>query len=691
MKQFIVLFLFLSPAFVVGQTQHDKLDSLHQVLKNASNDTLRMDAYTQLVYHYSGIDQDSALYYITLGIPIAQKLQLRLNEAAFLQMWGFLIAWTRYQQSFELLTSALKIAEDQNSEKNVWHLPPGQTPHIARLIELGWIHLALSHLHGNTGSVDKKRSSALLAMRFAELARDTILLKQSYYGLGESYYALNKMDSALIYQMEALGLVTKASTADDGWILYAIGLIHLKNGKFELAKANLRKGLNILDSYNSVAGIGDASLGLSELYHILEKSDSCRLYADKAVQALKKQGKTMGLAIAYNTLSSAYALQGNADSAFTYFKLSSRLRDSLYSIEKKDLLAYQNTGFDEQIKLKALEDEKIQIQTKIRTWAMLSGLAVFMLIALLLFRNNRHRKKANESLQKQKEEIAIQKENVEETLVKLKSTQAQLIHFEKMASLGELTAGIAHEIQNPMNFVNNFSDLNKELLLELVEEANKGNLAEVRALANDVVNNEEKINHHGKRAEAIVKGMLQHSRSSTVSKELTDVNALAGEFFRLAYHGIRAKDKTFSATMTTDFDPSLNVVNIIPQDIGRLILNLVNNAFYAVNEKRAARSAGNGDTLSAYEPTVSISTKKVNAGSDNHLIEIKISDNGNGIPQKVLDKIFQPFFTTKPTGQGTGLGLSLSYDIVKAHGGELKVETVEGKGSVFTIQLPAAI
>jgi signal transduction histidine kinase len=250
-----------------------------------------------------------------------------------------------------------------------------------------------------------------------------------------------------------------------------------------------------------------------------------------------------------------------------------------------------------------------------------------------------------------------------------------------MASLGELTAGIAHEIQNPLNFVNNFSEVSGELISEMVEEVDKGNYEEVKAIADDLKQNLEKINHHGKRAGDIVKGMLQHSRSSNSVKEPTNINGLADEYLRLAYHGLRAKDKTFNATMKTDFDESIGSINIIPQDIGRVILNLITNAFYVVNEK--ALSAVATPTAAKYEPTVSVSTKKL---SDK--IEVTVKDNGNGIPEKVLDKIFQPFFTTKPTGQGTGLGLSLSYDIVKAHGGELKVETNKGEGSKFIIQLP---
>lgn len=273
-------------------------------------------------------------------------------------------------------------------------------------------------------------------------------------------------------------------------------------------------------------------------------------------------------------------------------------------------------------------------------------------------------------------ELSEAKNHIEHSLEKLKATQAQLIQSEKMASLGELTAGIAHEIQNPLNFVNNFSEVNKELLEELNEEIEKGNYEEVKVIATDIKANEEKISHHGKRADAIVKGMLQHSRTTTHTKEPTDINALADEYLRLAYHGLRAKDKSFNVNLKTAFDEGTGMVNIIPQDIGRVILNVVTNAFYAVNEKKKLL----GDS---YEATVSLTTKRT---SDT--VEIIVEDNGNGIPQKVVDKIFQPFFTTKPTGQGTGLGLSLAYDIVKAHGGEIKVNSTLEEGAEFTIILP---
>jgi len=279
----------------------------------------------------------------------------------------------------------------------------------------------------------------------------------------------------------------------------------------------------------------------------------------------------------------------------------------------------------------------------------------------------------------QKKSLVIEDANkaLTQTLEELKATQVQLIQSEKMASLGELTAGIAHEIQNPLNFVNNFSEVCNELLDEMTEQLEKGNAKQVKAIANEVKMSLEKINLHGKRADGIVKSMLQHSRTSNNKKEPTDINVLADEYLRLAYHGLRAKDKSFNAALKTDYDENIGLIKIISQDIGRVILNLITNAFYAVMEKKKLQPAG-------YEPTVTVTTKKI----DNKII-VEVKDNGTGIPQKAIDKIFQPFFTTKPTGQGTGLGLSLSYDIVtKGHGGEIKVETKEGESTAFSVILP---
>ncbi|MDZ7607148.1 MAG: ATP-binding protein [Cyclobacteriaceae bacterium] len=310
-------------------------------------------------------------------------------------------------------------------------------------------------------------------------------------------------------------------------------------------------------------------------------------------------------------------------------------------------------------------------------WAYGSYVFLFGLFAITTDRTVRRSIKLRERERSREREL-IQAKEIEKAYNELKTTQSQLIQAEKMASLGELTAGIAHEIQNPLNFVNNFSEVNKELIEEMKEEIAAGNYEEVKALAQNIAENETKIIFHGKRADGIVKSMLQHSRSSSNKKEPTDINALADEYLRLAYHGLRAKDKSFNATLKTEFDESIGKVNAVQQDIGRVILNLITNAFFAVTEKKSQ------DVNSAYEPTVTVTTRK----KGNNVV-IKVRDNGNGIPEHIKDKIFQPFFTTKPTGQGTGLGLSISYDIItKGHRGTLDVDTTEGLGTTFIIQLP---
>lgn len=280
-------------------------------------------------------------------------------------------------------------------------------------------------------------------------------------------------------------------------------------------------------------------------------------------------------------------------------------------------------------------------------------------------------------------EITKQRNELQETVKELQATQAQLIQQEKLASLGELTAGIAHEIQNPLNFVNNFSEVSMELIDEMEEEMAKGDMEEATAIANDIKQNLEKIRHHGKRADGIVKGMLQHSRASSNVKEPTNLNTIADEYFRLAYHGLRAKDKSFNADLVTNFDPALPSINIVSQDVGRVLLNMFTNAFYAVHQKQ--KTIG-GD----FKPRVEVSTRTIKTAKGSE-IEIMVKDNGSGIPDAIKDKIMQPFFTTKPAGEGTGLGLSLSYDIiVKAHKGHININSKEGEGSEFIITLPIA-
>ncbi|MEJ0106071.1 MAG: ATP-binding protein [Bacteroidota bacterium] len=678
MKLFIkMMLLLLLPHFVTAQFQQKQIDSMYLALQHAANDTVRMELYKSLGFFYDDVNLDSSVYYNEKGIEIAHQLQLKLNEAEILMGLSFpLTKIGNYPRSLKVLMQSSDIAENPSNEKSASYLLKGQTPRIYRLTILGNIHLGLGYLYINTGNYEKGIAIYPEGLRIAESIRDTVMLANMYGDMGVAYNNLNKLDSALLTRQKALRYFSALPFEErkfEGDVFAGIGDIYAQMGNLTLARENYEKAIGVSKTQNNPALLGEAYLKLAKYYQSFNNTDSSLLYAKKALDAFKIVGKEKLKAVAYRMISDFYSDPKNTDSSFTYLRMATALHDSLDKAEKKNLREFQLAGFNEQMRLQELEKEKIQTQTKIRTYAMLAGIGVFMLIAFLLYKNSRNRQKANVLLQKQKEEL-------QSALSELKSTQSQLIQSEKMASLGELTAGIAHEIQNPLNFVNNFSEVNTELIEELEQEIDKGNLGEVKTIAKDIKDNEQKINHHGKRADVIVKGMLQHSQSSSSIKEPTGINALADEYLRLAYHGLRAKDKSFNATLKTDFDEKIGNINIIPQDIGRVLLNLYNNAFYAVNEKKKQASAG---LATLYEPAVSVSTKKV---SDKVLISVK--DNGNGIPQKIVDKIFQPFFTTKPTGQGTGLGLSLAYDIIKAHNGEIKTETKANGETIFLIQLP---
>jgi signal transduction histidine kinase len=448
---------------------------------------------------------------------------------------------------------------------------------------------------------------------------------------------------------------------------FRIGNAYKLKGDTAKAIASYKQGIIEANTDHDLRNLSMSNLLLAKIYNEYNHFDSSIKFAGIAYLVAKNVGFLNGVQESAFLISELYNETKKYDSAFKYLEISNVAKDSITG--KKRLNELQQTILNELEQNRNNENLTIKKENSQKQIALLGGLIIALCIAAFLFKNNKMKQKINAKL--------------EITLSNLQATQSQLIQSEKMASLGQLTAGIAHEIQNPLNFVNNFSEVSTELVDEMKSEIKKGNYDEVFALVDDVKQNLVKINHHGQRASDIVKGMLHHSRSSNGVKEPTDINALADEYLRLAYHGLRAKDKSFNAIMKTDFDKSLSAneagigkINVIPQDIGRVILNLITNGFYVVNEKSKQGIAN-------YEPTISVSTKRVNGH-----VEIKVTDNGNGIPANIVDKIFQPFFTTKPSGQGTGLGLSLSYDIVKAHGGELKVETKEGMGTEFIIQLP---
>jgi two-component system NtrC family sensor kinase len=696
---FKVISLFLLPLVTAGQQEDPYLSGLYGSLSDATSDTSRMKTYSNLAtYYYYHEYRDSSNIYIEKALSIAVRLNLKFDEATILIKKGVvLMQQEQFSKSLEFYLQALNIAKDPAIEKTIWDLSPGQSPMNARMLLLASTYDLIGLLNAYTGNWVVNTKNQLKnyreAEKYAKAAGHTGQIAYINFHMGIAYMNEGKLDSALTLMNKAISTFSDLKDQSGlGRAMKYLGDTYEKMGNFDLAATTILQGIALLKETKDHLHLGLAYMSLSRVYMGLEKNDSALYYAKESLKIFEKRNDPAWKRDAYDVLTSCFDQLGRNDSAIVYLKLSKSLSDSLSIEERKNLLAFQDVVVEEQVKLEKLEKEKIENREKLRIYLLLSGIVVSTIIVFLLYRNNRVKKKTNDILQQRNKEI-------ENALHQLRSTQTQLIRSEKMASLGELTLGIAHEIQNPLNFVNNFSEVNNELLLEMDQEIEKGNLQEVKEIAKDVIKNQEKINQHGKRADAIVKSMLQHSRIRSGKKELTDINALCDEYLRLAYHGYRAKDKSFNSKFETRLDSSLPKVNAVAQDIGRVMLNLINNAFYAVNEKSKQGIEG-------YEPTVIVSTtllspsgEPVRAGTDwgkglpagqagKAKIQISVKDNGPGIPDHVKEKIFQPFFTTKPTGQGTGLGLSLSYDNVKAHGGELTVKTREGLGSEFVVLLP---
>jgi two-component system NtrC family sensor kinase len=658
MKAFCLLLIFTHVFFSTLQGQNRQADSLKQVLEKTPQDTNRVNLLNAVASAYFFSKPDTSLVFAEEAIKLAKTLHYKKGEAIAMNNAGESLRFLGdYPRALKMQFDALEIHREMKNQS-------GETSSLGYIgftyIEFREYRQGLKYLQ----LADSLHRYHNYAVPFSSFILSNI---------GNAYDLLGRPDSALSYHRQAYEELPAPGQ-------HPPPLRSLLLTRFGNSYAGLGKNDSALQYYhmalvNSVRANDRVNLSkihkkIAEMYESTLRYDSVFYYARQAFVMGQNTDQKLEIHESSAMLARLHRKSNNYDSAFFYQDISIAMSDSLYGPQRfKEL---QLLMLQEQQKQQEIQQEQERYKNKAKMIALGSAVGVFLIIAFLLYRNNREKQKTNRTLQK--------------TLSDLRATQSQLVQSEKMASLGELTAGIAHEIQNPLNFVNNFSEVNDELLKELKMEAEKGNLEEVRAIANDIQFNSEKINYHGKRADSIVKGMLQHSRTSTGQKEPTDINALADEYLRLAYHGLRAKDKSFNATTVTEFDNSIGKINVVPQEIGRVILNLINNAFYAVSEKHVSArfSAGQADSATNnYEPTVVISTKK-----EKDKVEIKVQDNGNGIPQSILDKIFQPFFTTKPTGQGTGLGLSLAYDIVKAHGGELKVESRENEGSAFKIELP---
>ena len=679
---YCVVFFFISVSAVAQQAY---IDSFRIEASLTKNDTTQLILLRNIARSYSELNPDSSFFYAEKALRVARKLDLKLDEGSALREMGYaLLNRANYPRSLQTLLASMAILENPNSEEKVLVGKfPGDDelmyraapPHKQRLSELAFLHQIMGVLYANSEIYEKALVHHEHARHYAEMSGNLPLLSIINMTMARAYLNLKKVDSALISEQLAYDQVMQTGFKRYlGSVLLNLGRIYAVKGNIPMANEYYRKSLEASAENGYFRGVVASSILLGEYYIQTGKQDSAFHHIKDALDAAQKLDAPDLLLRSYTAFAHYYQVEGNNDSTVKYQALMIKINESIFNLKQRQ--EFQNIEFNEQQRVSEIEDAKIAERAKFRTYVLVAGLIIFSFIVIMLYRNSLQRKKANILLSQQKNEL-------ESTLATLKTTQNQLVQSEKMASLGELTAGIAHEIQNPLNFVNNFSEVNAELIDELKEELTKDNKQQAIDIANDIKENEEKIIFHGKRADAIVKSMLQHSRSGSEKKELTDINALADEYLRLAYHGMKAKDKSFNVDVKSDFDTTIEKVNVIQQDIGRVILNLITNAFYAVTQKKQLK----GDN---YEPIVTVSTKTVKPPLGGlGAILISVSDNGSGIPQKVLDKIFQPFFTTKPAGQGTGLGLSLSYDIItKGHGGELKVETKEGEGSVFIISIP---
>ena len=654
----------------------------------AKDDSTKQNALLNLVNHYNEIDRDSALYFNEQRLVIAKKIGYKLLEAAALNAKGYQkIQKGEYAEALKCLQESLKITQDSNNlEVNHWIIVfPFHIPGKARFHVMSSCMHQFGILMRETDNLPKElecfKKALLLARQVNSIDRQMI----SHSNLGSAFLRKGMPDSALYHaqQSDSCALLPGFKGIFGGRNKALMGDVYFKQGDYRQAKILYLKGLDLSIKTNNQFNIVIAKHKLSQLYLKIKQNDSALFYAKDNLSSmyLVKQNFAnfqLNLGTLYEDIFFAYKQNNQQDSAYKYLLITSQIKDSLYKVRIANLSAFQNVSFEETLRLESLESEQLQTESKIRIYSLLAGLMVVSVIGIILFRNNNQRKKSNLMLTSQKNEIEQQKKQVEESMERLQSTQSQLVQAEKMASLGELTAGIAHEIQNPLNFVNNFAEINTELIDELKKEIEPAGIISANELVEDIKANSEKITHHGNRADAIVKSMLQHSRKTSAQKELTDINALCDEYMRLFYHGLRAKDKSFNAEYDTKFDTTLPLISVIPQDIGRVILNLINNAFYAVNARQKMEQD------SGYKPLVTLTTSK-----QGDQVVIEVADNGTGMPEQVKEKIFQPFFTTKPTGEGTGLGLSLSYDIVtKGHGGIMEVLTREGEGSKIIVRLP---
>ncbi|CCH53046.1 Signal transduction histidine-protein kinase atoS [Fibrisoma limi BUZ 3] len=669
--QRIGISLILVTSVVTGYAQSDEVDSLNRKLATQPQDTLRVQMLYRLANLYKYEKPDTAYRLGQQGYQLALRLGDRRGEAKALNiMGGALSDLGDYPKGIRLLQQSLSITRSINDLEGTFK---GLNNLAIPYVEQKDYQRALQYFRE---AMELFEQSSRQNNRFDGLTPSIL-----YGNIGETYLYLNELDSAEHYLQQALPLARQpVGRANLDNLLHVMGQIQAKRGRNAIALDYFRQAIPISRENSNAFVEADARLNMARLFQQQGAVDSSLMYARSSLDLGQRSKYLRGVLRASELLVELTRGRNDAQ-ALRYFQVAVAAKDNLFNQEKvKQMLTLD---FEEQQRQQDIEAAKAEYQNRIRIYGLLTLVIGALLAALLLWRVNRRQQRTNALLSRQKKDIEQERSKAEQALAQLQAAQQQLIQKEKMASLGELTAGIAHEIQNPLNFVNNFSEVSSELITELAEgpirqlpDAEKTYADE---LVNDLTQSLQKIHQHGQRASAIVKGMLAHSRQRSGEKRPTDLNALVHEYLNLAYRGQQVNDKQFQAELVTRYDPGIGPVELIPQDIGRVLLNIYNNAFYAIRQQQHT----DGDTT--YQPQLIVRTQAV----DGH-VEIRVKDNGTGIPDALQPKIFQPFFTTKPTGEGTGLGLSLSYEIVtKAHQGQLHVESKEGEGTEIIIALPA--
>ena len=597
-----------------------------------------------------------ALKYAQQGLEVAQKAKFPKGISRNMNRIGAIMRVTgNYPKSLKMHLDALKIAEE--------------TKDLDGLIR---IYNQLGLFYSSQKDHKKAIETYFKGLNIAKKIHDKNLEIALLSNIGADYAFLNSLDSARIYTQSAYELGVKQKSKNINVLLANLANVNARAKNYTLGLSYHRQSLPYSLLMEDYTTIGNTYFEMAEIFKKTNQPDSCLFYAQKSLKVSEETNNIQSIYGSSSLLSDLYN-KTDIQKSYQFYKQATAAKDSMFNQQKAKQI--ENVSFVENLRQQELIDAEKAFKNRQWSIILLSIIGVVFLISLLLFRNNRIQNKANRLLNKQKQEIDLQRNKAENALKELESTQMQLVQKEKLASLGEITAGIAHEIQNPLNFVNNFAELSIELADELQEEFEKMGIAPenkelVEELLRDLTQNQQRISSHGKRASSIVSNMLEHSRASEGEQQITDMNKLVEEYLNLSYHGMRAKNKSFHADYQLIRDENLPQIKVNQQDIGRVLINLFNNAFYAASKSE--------------NPAVKVITKLVN-----NEICIEVIDNGKGIPKEILSKIFQPFFTTKPTGEGTGLGLSLSYDIItKGNNGSIEVLSEEGNGANFTIKLP---